>query len=90
MMLQKTGNDELNSQAGENDSSHNTSHIGGTTSGGCGICENINNLSTIVNLAKFKKPNLTTSKKAYNLDFTMANSSKTDFFISKPKKVLIL
>lgn len=50
----------------------------------------IKNLSTIVNLAKFKKPDLIKSKRLnWPKDYVKANSSKTDFLTLRAGKALI-
>lgn len=52
-----------------------------------GISKNIENLSTIIKLARSKKSNLTKSKKS---DLAKTNSFKMDFLTFGAKKVLIL
>lgn len=54
-----------------------------------GVSRSIENLSTIINLSKYKRPNLTKSKKEKNLEFVTTNSFGTDFLILEVKKTFI-
>lgn len=109
MILKTTDNNELSPQASKNKTNYNTTStngsIGSFVSGGTHdgkISTNIKNLSTVTNLAKFKKSDLIKSKKrkltksktsdlikAKILDFAKANFFRTDFLIFKAKKAFI-
>ena len=80
-ILQTTNDETLSTQATEN--KRNETASAGTGSISDGVDESIENLSTIVNLAKSK---LTKPKKA-RLPNTKANS-ETDFLILRAKKNL--
>lgn len=56
---------------------------------GNGICGYIENLSTVANLIKAKKPNLTKSKKTKNMKFAMVHFFRTDFLTLKAKEAFI-
>lgn len=68
----------MNLIASTNEAGHNTpSGTSDSIASGC-VCKDIENLSIIANLTKFKRPNLIKYKKAKNLESVIANSFKTD------------
>lgn len=89
-ILQTPGNNYLSPKASENKKNQNSlNSVSGAGSSGAssgGVGRDIENLSNIVKLAKFKKSDLVKAKK---LDFAKAYSSGTDFFTFGAKKTFI-
>lgn len=109
MILRTTDNNELSPQASKNKTNYDITSTDGSISS-CvssdtyngNISGNIKNLSTVTNLAKFKKSDLIKSKKrkltkskksdlikTKILDFAKADFFKTDFLTFKAKKAFI-
>lgn len=87
------GNNNLDIQAYQNKKNQDAPNDVGS-SGNDNVSRDIENLLTIIKLAKSKKPNLAKSKKsgltkAKKLDFSKANFSETDFLTFEAKKTFI-
>lgn len=89
LMVKRIGNKDLNNQAIKNKKNEGVSSdvCIGVNYGDIG--KNINNLSIVGNLTKFKKPNSINSKKIKNLKSVIANTFETDFLTPEAKKVFI-
>ncbi len=93
-MLQTTGNNDLSTQADQNEKNYHTpDNIGCASSvSSKKVGRSIKNLSTVAKSAKFKKPKLIKPKKSDLIktqNFARANSFETDFLIFEAKKGFI-